>query len=352
MRQKLIINDVHLGVQRNAGTTPKTAVALKAYLLGKLRDLMFKHLDKDIIFNGDVFDVFNVSLTDAFDFYLLCRDWLAASEGKLTLAEGNHDLSKNSANMCSLAFVVGALNSDRAELVEQAMIYPGDDIVILPHVANQDMFDLELEKASKFTGCLILLHANYNNGYAVLSDHSLNVSYEQTKLIADNNNIVIFGHVHQQSKPMKNVYVQGNQWPSSIADCLGNDSKQAFIFDPVSRSVNSEITWTAAESFAEINWDDLDKSEDREFVRVTGDCPSALAADMIAAISKYRQRSTSFVVTNAVRVAGVADIADLPSNLETVKGFDVLGYLFENLDDEQTAVVKGLMEKGATPINK
>ncbi|MDI1360627.1 hypothetical protein, partial [Methylotenera sp.] len=356
MRKQLIINDLHLGVTRSAGTTPKTAFALKAYLLAKVRALMFAHLDKDIIFNGDIFDVFNVSLNDAFDFYLLCREWLEAtasephvaveeSDPRLILAEGNHDLSKNSANMCSLEFVVGALNSDRVTLVDKALLFPASNILIIPHVANQDMFDMEMDQAAEFKDTLILVHANYDNHFAVQSDHSLNVSEERAKMLTANNNTLMFGHVHQQARPMKNVIVAGNQFPSSVADCLGNDTKQAFIFDPSSRSVNSITTWTASESFAQIPWDELGQAGDFEFVRVIGKCPTEQAAAMLSEISKYRQRSSAYVVTNAVSVAGVADMIDLPSSLEVAKGFDVMAYLFENLEEPQVKVVKELLEK-------
>ena len=345
MRQKLIVNDVHLGVTRSAGTTPKTSAQLRAYLLSNLETLMFEHKDKDIIFNGDVFDEFDVPLTEAFEFLMLCRKWLDVSEGTLYLAEGNHDLSKNSANMCSLAFVAKALNSDRVVLIEQTTHLEDAKILVIPHVANQDLFDLELAKAAEMSDTLILVHANYDNNFAVKSDHSLNVSAAQAHKVIENANTLLFGHEHQQRNVHKRIQVAGNQWPSSVADCLGNNSKKAFIFDPVSRSMNTVETWTREGSYAEIDWQFLGQAEDSEFVRVVGDCATEQAAEMISEISKFRQRSDAFVVTNAVSVAGVVAMQDLPANLENVKGFDVMGYLFENLDDAQVAVVKGLLEK-------
>lgn len=347
MRPFLILNDVHLGVQRSAGTTPKSASALKSYLLDNLRSTLMKYLDHNIIFNGDVFDQFDVPLTDAWGFMSLCQEWLDHSldSCNLILAEGNHDQAKNSANMCSLEFTARCLNSDRVVLVDKVSEFPVSNILIIPHVANQDMFNLELEKASQFSNFLILVHANYDNNFAVQSDHSLNVSEEQAKALTANNNTLLFGHEHQQRQPMKNVVIAGNQWPSSIADCLGNNSKRAHIFDPTTRQLTHIDTWQASENFAEIEWQDLLGSDDYQFVRVVGDCPTEQAAEMLAAISKYRQTSEAFVVSNAVKVAGVVDMSDLPSDLEAAKGFDVLSFLFENLDEKQTAVVKGLMEK-------
>jgi hypothetical protein len=355
MRNKLILNDVHLGVHRSAGTTPKTAAALKKWLLSELEAFMMQHLDKDIIFNGDVFDEFDVPLADVFAFFEICQRWLEAShthcilddeaDPKLAFSEGNHDLSKNSANMCSLAFLAKALNDERVILIEQSALFPEDRILVIPHVANQDMFNLELEKAAEFSETLILVHANYDNNFAVQSDHSLNISAEQAKALTANNNTLLFGHVHQYAKPMKNVIVAGNQWPSSIADCLGNDNKKAFIFNPNIGSLDSIETWNREGNFAEIDWEVLSEAADYPFVRVVGKCPTDRAADMLSIISRYRQNAESFVVTNAVSVAGVVDMEDLPANLETAKGFDVLGYLFENLEPEQVTVIKKLMEK-------
>ena len=70
----------------------------------------------------------------------------------------------------------------------------------------------------------------------------------------------------------------------------------------------------------------------------------ALAADAIQAIAKYRQRSSAFVVTNAVSVEGMADETSLPESLEIAKAFDVLAFLFEQLTEEEQQVVTKLME--------
>ena len=346
MRQVLILNDVHLGVQRSAGTTPTTAVALKAYLLHELESLMFEHTDKDIIFNGDVFDKFDVPLADAFAFFDICQRWLEASvTGSLILSLGNHDLAKDSSKLCSLTFVASVLPIGRVKIINESTHLESVGVYIIPHVINQDIFDNELLKAVSLKETLILVHANFDNKFAAQSDNSLNMSAGQASCMTNNNNTVLFGHEHIGRKPQKRVVIAGNQWPSSVSDCLGNSDKFAYVFNPSTKDLSPIRTWSAKPNFISCNWDELDQVTDQKFIRVCGDCATDQASEMLAVISRLRQSSDAFVITNAVNVAGVVGMDELPSNLEAAKGFDVLGFLFENLDPEQTRVVKELMGK-------
>jgi hypothetical protein len=356
MREKLLINDVHLGVLRTGGTTQASAAAIRTYLLGKLRDLMFQHRDKDIIFNGDVFDQFDAPIGDVLEFYLLCAQWLqetnhsVAARPGIVLGRGNHDWAKDSSKLSSFDFVGEVLLAqfpNRVKVVTSPEMIDEEGIYMIPHMPNQDQFDLELSRIPA-EARMVLLHANYNNHFAVESDHSLNVSEEQAVKILneDASRFLVFGHEHQARKELcGRLIVTGNQWPSSIADCLGNPDglKHAHII--TERLLFKTVcTWDAAKSFAEIPWGLLD-GEPHEFVRVIGNATSDQAPDVIAAIAKYRQQSSAYVVTNAVKIEGVAEMEDLAVSMEEVKTFDVLSYLYENLDPAQAEVVKDLMSK-------
>ena len=232
MREKLSINDVHLGVIRASGTTPKTAADLRQYLLSSLRCLLFKHLDKDVIINGDLFDTFNVPMPDVLAFYQIATEWLQHSRGtcQLILGRGNHDFSKDSAKMSSFDFIAAILavqfpGRRVVAVTEPQMIFEG--IYMIPHMPNQDMFDLELSRVPA-DASLVLVHANYDNEFAVESDHSLNVSREQAQKLTEAGVTLIFGHEHIQ-RNYANIIIVGNQFPSSIADCVGNDNKKALI---------------------------------------------------------------------------------------------------------------------------
>ena len=56
----IIINDIHLGTQRQAGTTPATQVALKQYLQDEFRMLVERAAGQLLVINGDLFDGLSV----------------------------------------------------------------------------------------------------------------------------------------------------------------------------------------------------------------------------------------------------------------------------------------------------
>jgi hypothetical protein len=101
--------------------------------------------------------------------------------------------------------------------------------------------------------------------------------------------------------------------------------------------------WNAAAEFQDVDWRALNVLEGAKFVRVSGQASASEAADVISAISKLRQKSDAFIVSNAVQVEGVQDMEDLPASIEVTKQFDVLKYLLEQLTPEQGAVVTRLM---------
>ncbi len=349
MRPKLIINDTPLGVNRAAGTTQQTAAALRGYLQDKLQELMLGHTDHDIIINGDLFDAYIVAMADVLRFYITACMWLDTGEGDMTLGAGNHDLSKDDSRLSSFEFIARILVAqypDRVRVVMQPTDL-GDRVCMIPHLANQDLFNLALVEAENLKNGTILLHANYDNNFTAESDHSLNVSREQAKRLIDNGNRLIFGHEHQARVAFGgNLIVTGNQWPSSVADCLNNpgDEKHALIITEAGK-ISGVTTWDGDKHFMEQAWDDLDigRDEDYSFIRVVGKATAEQAGDVITSIAKFRNKSRAFVVSNAVKIEGAAEMSDLPSSIETAKTFDVLAYLYENLDADEAEVVRGLL---------
>lgn len=364
MREKLLLNDIHLGVQRASGTTPASALQLQEYLLERLERILFEHRDKDAIINGDLFDSFMVSMLMILGFYNVARNWLIATgrEGSRPLAaafaphmkigRGNHDWSKDDSKLSAFDFVCRLLAMEFPDRFQAIVTSSWIDerIYMIPHVANQALFELELEKAATALPDgrprLLLLHANYHNFYKPESDHSLNVSEEQAKRLVAAGWTLVFGHEHQAREPLSGVIVTGNQWPSSVADCLKNpgDKKYAHIID-TNLDLTQVETWSAAADFKELDWRQLEMSDNTTaFVRVTGKASAEEAPHVIEAISRYRKDCTAYVVSNAVEIAGVVSMEDLPASVENVKAFDVYGFLLEHLEtDRQRDVVKKLL---------
>jgi hypothetical protein len=376
MRDKLLINDIHLGVQRVAGTTPATAVALQSYLARRLDQTLSEHHDKDVIINGDLFDSFFVPMSAMLDFYHSARAWLVATETpltervsdqKLVLGRGNHDWSKDSAKLSSFD-VVGQIL--KAEFEDRVMIVTEPqwlerDIYMIPHMPNQDLFNLALDKAlveidaNPVRGpAILLLHANYDNNFALESDHSLNVSREQAEKLMAKGWKLVFGHEHQARRVSRSycvrtnthewgVIITGNQWPSSVADCLNNPDDKKYAHVIKGSELVPVLTWDAREEFLDIDWRDLAAvaPDVERFIRVSGKASAAEAPAMLQTIANFRRSSHAFVVSNAVQVEGLGDMAALAVSMEDVRGFDVLGYLLEQLDERQRAVVQSLLKQ-------
>lgn len=362
MRQKLLTNDVHLGVQRVAGTTPATAMQLKEYLLESFRRLIFAHKDKDLVINGDLLDAFLIMLLDALGAYEVIRSWLieTAEIDEMTglkigprafLGRGNHDWSKDSSKLSTFDFICRLLKAefgDRVVVVNEPQ-WIDRGIYMIPHMPNQDLFDLALKDVPALDALdcgLILLHANYKNEFTIESDHSLTVSEKQAIDLVDKGYELVFGHEHQARRMLDGrVIIAGNQWPSSVADCLNNPDNKKYA-----HVINEDLTltkietWDAAEDFAEVEWKDLAEfSGGQRFVRVTGTASAEESAAVVQTIAQFRRDNEGiFVITNAVKVEGVADMGEIQATAENIKAFDVWGFLMEQLDEEERAVVMKL----------
>jgi len=106
-------------------------------------------------------------------------------------------------------------------------------------------------------------------------------------------------------------------------------------------------TWARTDDvggFREVDWRDLAKAPDGPlFIRVSGDATAAEAPSVIKAISKFRQTSKAFVITNGVKVEGVAGADELAQSVEDIRSVDVLEMLIDTLDPDQAACVRKLL---------
>lgn len=94
-------------------------------------------------------------------------------------------------------------------------------------------------------------------------------------------------------------------------------------------------------SYAELDWRNLD--QDAQFIRIVGDATNAEAAQVIDAIHKFRQRSQAFVVTNAVKIDGIAEMGDLPETFSAAAKFDVMEFVYKQLDEAEAEVIRGIV---------
>ena len=59
----IVINDVHLGAIRSAGTTISSALALREWMLEQFKS-MLEVIDEDLVILGDLFDTYSIPAPD------------------------------------------------------------------------------------------------------------------------------------------------------------------------------------------------------------------------------------------------------------------------------------------------
>jgi metallophosphoesterase superfamily enzyme len=349
MRSLCVINDTHIGAIRSGGTTPVTALALRQATLDSFRSLLARADGSDILINGDLFDTFMVPLTDLWEAVNISVEWARRNAGcTLFAARGNHDIAKNSTLMSSfdlyVKFMSTMLGSQFVPILVPLELSEHDAYVV-PHMANQDLFNEALKAVPKCKH--LFVHANYDNKFAIEADHSLNVSPEQARELPVDH--IIFGHEHQRRDELKGkVVIVGNQIPTSVADCLGNDAK--YLLRVKADKLVHEAVWDADVDFLRVDWRALSsvavEGDPQRFIRVQGEASKEEATQVVAAIAKLRKASDAFVITNAVAIDGVKADDEVKLSLEAAKGFDVLSALYELLDEGfERDTVKNIVEK-------
>lgn len=354
-----VINDLHLGVQRSGGTTPASAQALRDYTQLKFKELL--ELGERIVINGDMFDTHQVPTSDLLYAYITVAEWLNSKGQHLFLIPGNHDLSKNSANLSSFELLARLLMSQYPDKVSYHVggtwIDEPSGVYAVSHVANQELFELALSNVPDSAKTL-LLHCNFDNKFAGQSDHSLNLDRAQAKELTKMGITLVLGHEHQGRTMMNDkVIIVGNQSPTSVSDCLthgdGQKDGRKYCLQIDGDDMELIPTWSfnsgEAGGFTEIDWQDLGAKRTAEpgFVRVCGTAEAAQAADVIKAISKFRQNSQDFVVTNGVKVDAVGGMDELAESVEDIRSVNIMDLLLEQLDAEQQAVVRKLLAEAA-----
>ena len=354
----LILNDIHLGARRKGGTTPYSAEALRSYMFDKTRSLLDSYTGSLLIL-GDLFDDFDVDARDWIETYMLLSSWLQSSPAnELTLVAGNHDVSPRASKVSGFEMLWTVLQCEQLHLVDIGQfrrVHP--KAWAMAHAPNQDVFEALLVEAlgTVAAGETLLLHANLDNGFATQSDHSLNVSAEVAKKFCEAGISLAFAHEHQARSYVApgvdagapgGVNVLGHQICSSVADCLNNEDKWAWFIDDAGSVAKHIKTWSVmddAAPFARVDWRELDKAPDIGFIRVEGSATMLEAAEVVQAISKLRNKSHAFVITNAVKVDGMPELDELPETFEAAKRFDVLAFIRSKLEPDEIVLLETLL---------
>ena len=340
-----ITTDWHIAAKRVGGTTPDSQQALRQHLRNALQAQLD---DNDHLIAGDLFNEFTVETSELIETYKIFCSWLTRYGKKLALVRGNHDFSLRGSAQSSFDLLGHILKEQFPKQVTIANeVTEWKQFILVPHLPNNEILNMEVSKLSNVSGKVVVFHANVDNFFAAETQHSLNLTMEQVEDLVSRDNLIICGHEHQHRKLVNGrCVILGNTTPSSIADCLGNSVKYSAMISGTDYELDQ--TWEAFNSYTEIDWRELAAGtaapDDHQFIRITGDATALESAEVIRVVSALRQRHHAFVITNSVKVEGqdmVSDMAD--QTVEDIKAFDVLNAIFSELEPDEIACVKGLL---------
>ncbi len=353
----IITNDLHLGVNRVSGTTPQSREDLRNYVFAEFDKLLHLADGHDLCILGDLFDAFDCEARDWLDAHrMLSARCNRNPHHELYLVAGNHDISAKAHRVSAFEALADVLDRQYQNAVivgiDETCVVDGYTYLVAHH-RNQELFDLTLAKVLSACkrGDYVLLHANYDNKFAEQADHSLNVSEAQALKFTEKGVTLIHAHEHQHRHEIPHgtpadggsVVCLGNQIPTSIADCLGNSSK--FYWALSGNGLQKFECWNVDgdNGYQAVDWRDLNQDSPAKFIRVVGDALNAEAAAVIDAIHKFRQKSSAFVITNSVKIEGIADIESLPDTFEVAKSFDVMEFVYGQLNEAEAEVIRKIV---------
>ena len=192
------------------------------------------------------------------------------------------------------------------------------------------------------------MHCNYKNTFAENSDHSLNLNDEQVgNLMRAGWNLVI-AHEHiGYTLRGERVIVTGCQFPTSIADCIGDEVKHCLRIENGKHEFVE--TWRSEGNYLEVDWQSLRDGTaeigEQQFIRITGEAKADQAADVVNVVARFRQTNDKVLdAGTAVKVEGqvVFDEMALEST-ESIKAFDVLNAIYSQLEPREVEAVKELL---------
>jgi len=95
--------------------------------------------------------------------------------------------------------------------------------------------------------------------------------------------------------------------------------------------------------FVELDWREPYQG-DHKFIRLTGNATAEEASEVVNVIASLRKASDAFVISNAVKIEGVADFEAITQmSFEDIKKINVLDMLLEEFNDAERNVIKELL---------
>lgn len=329
-----ILNDIHIGAARVAGTTPQTQLALRERTRTEFKRLLPD--SGDLMLLGDLFDTNLVPLYEVAETFKILSDWCAKHPtSRLYNVRGNHDASKSSNVLSSFDFLGQLMlrhHANYVHVVEPAACPYG---YMIPHMPNQDLFEHALKNMPQTS--VLFLHCNYDNHFAAQADQSLNLSKEQASWVKCGRIVIAHEHHYRYVSGGK-VVIPGNQIATSVSDWLSDHNK---FFTTIQDDFTVKLVECAVKSqeLIELPWDDLQQVT-QPFIRVVGSVDAEQASGVLSALVAYRKRSEALVITNGVSVATSEGALQMEQVLENVATFNIMEALKPLFSAEEYAVLE------------
>jgi len=323
-----IINDLHIGVTRGAGTTPTSAAALNEYTLDTFAQLLSGD-DVTTVILGDLFDKHTVDYKTLLTTYWTLDARLRNFSSPVLLVRGNHDISRDQTKLSSCDVLGTLLAQQHKNFLYITEVWESEEfsLAIIPHLPNQDLFDLAVKRAAMNDTQTLLCHANYNNSFAVEQDQSLNLTPEQSRQFE----FVISGHEHL-SRKSGCVNMVGSQTITNIADTDAGVVKSYGVLKP------SRFTLHPVDNhppYHEITWQELDDHAVEGFIKVVGNAAINEAGDVLHTVDSFRRKSSAYIVQVAVDFEQI-DVAEATDcTTQKLTELNVMKMLYEMLSERQ-----------------
>ena len=319
----LIMSDPHIGKNLTAHTTKKSRTIFKQNLLASALAVTTQVPDKKLgieispqdfdacICLGDIVDRYDNDAQTVMQAHQLMQN-------VDLLLSGNHDVH-NDASAVGTIDILQEIHPDniiRAKFDENRVEVEdtGDELVVsIPYLSSKERFESALVSAmDKAAGearpCLLLLHCNYDSGYAE-KDTELNLSSKTALNLLQHFDYIFIGHDHKfKTDHGGRVIVMGNTYPTGFGDV---SSKYHALYD------NGKVTfhkhWDHEKHSIKVDVEQLLNPEydpsGRQFVEITG----TVAPDQLFNLAKAIKREwtlgedTVAVRSNVTIAVGNAD---------------------------------------------
>lgn len=329
-------SDPHIGTMRTAHTTQASRLRLRDAIFQQALRLVSPHNHSTYCL-GDLFD------TESNDERSILDGWQIASRCQRVLA-GNHDLPNREGKVSSLQMIAEMMEYGRVVLGatdEHGYRFTSEPeavVIMVPHVATQELFDKSLNEAWKHAArctrdraIILCLHCNYNSGL-IHNDASLNLTSYQAEWLLEKFDYVLLGHEHMpRTLHEGRLIILGNTHPTSFSDI---SDKYLWEFD--GKEFKKHLIWDASLGHCDVDWQTLVKpwaeaqatrihAEGAQFLDITGVAPPDMLPKVAAGIAQlWRDNPDLLMVRNSVQSEFVAPEVqkatrslDLPARIST-----------------------------------